>query len=241
MGKLVKLIGAGIGFTSEAIQAVRSGSREPSSAQPSSSSAAHDPQDAPPAYGDSINQNGYGESSRSVYAQHDLAGPDEKNQSKATEAGYDSESDSSDSDHHDAFEQDEAEWELDEMAERVRPPKYEESETLSTGSLEGDRMMREEQMIRGLVQMAGPPQPVQKLTCPVIIPQRRPRKKQYGFVRAYSPVLADCGVSQELFLQFLVDWEKTSKVNNRQSIDAPKHSCASKSFTDISLTISAVR
>jgi hypothetical protein len=102
-------------------------------------------------------------------------------------------------------------------------------------------MMREEQMIRGLVQMAGPPQPVQKLTCPVIIPQRRPRKKQYGFVRAYSPVLADCGVSQELFLQFLVDWEKTSKVNNRQSIDAPKHSCASKSFTDISLTISAVR
>jgi hypothetical protein len=141
MGKLVKLIGAGIGFTSEAIQAVRSGSREPSSAQPSSSSAAHDPQDAPPAYGDSINQNGYGESSRSVYAQHDLAGPDEKNQSKAAEAGYDSESDSSDSDHHDAFEQDEAEWELDEMAERVRPPKYEESETLSTGSLEGDRMM----------------------------------------------------------------------------------------------------
>ncbi|CAI7570854.1 unnamed protein product [Penicillium pancosmium] len=211
MGKLVNLLGAGIGFTSEAIQAARSRSREPSSAQPSTSSTPHDPQDAPPAYGDSIHPTDYGESSRSTYAQHDLTGPDKKHRSKAAEAGYDSESDSSDSDHHDVFEQDEAEWELDEMAERVRPPTYEESEALPAGVSEGDRMMREEQMIRELVQMAGPSQPSQRLPCPVIIPQRRPRKKQYGFVRAYAPVLTDCGVSQEVFLQFLVDWEKASK------------------------------
>jgi hypothetical protein len=215
MGKLVKFLGAGIGFTSEAIQAARSRSREPSSAQPSSSSTPHGPQDALPAYGDSIHPAGHGESSRSTYAQQDPTGPDEKHRSKAAEAGYDSESDSLDSDHHDAFEQDEAEWELDEMAERVRPPTYEESEALPAGAPEGDRMMREEQMIRELVQMAGPSQPAQKLPCPVIIPQRRPRKKQYGFVRAYAPVLSDCGVSQELFLQFLVDWEKASKVNNK--------------------------
>lgn len=189
MGKTVNLLGAGIGFISEAIQTARSRPREPSSVQPSSSATPHN-----------------------------LIGPDENSRPKATEAGYHSERNSSDSD---AFEQDEAEWELDEMAERVRPPTYEESEALSAGDPEGERMMREEQMIRGLVQMAGPPQTVQKLPYSVIIPQRRPGKKQYGFVRAYAPVLADCGVSQELFLQFLVDWEKTSKVNNENSIDTP--------------------
>lgn len=213
MGKLVKLLGAGIGFTSEAIQASRARSRESSSTQPSSSSAPNDAHDAPPAYDSYIHGSGVGESSRSTYPPQDLTRGDEKHRSKAAEAGYDSESDSSDSDRRDAFEQDEAEWELDEMAEQVRPPTYEETEALPASNSEDARMMQEEQMIRGLVQIAGPAHPTQRLPCPVIIPQRRPRKKQHGFVRAYAPTLSECGVSQEVFLQFLKDWEKTSKVS----------------------------
>ena len=41
------------------------------------------------------------------------------------------------------------------------------------------------------------------LPCPVIIPQRRPRDWTRGFMRAYAPVLADCGISQDIFLDFL--------------------------------------
>ncbi|KAJ5099712.1 hypothetical protein N7532_006713 [Penicillium argentinense] len=210
MGKLVKLLGAGIGFTSEAIQASRARSRESSPAGPSSIMTDH----APSSYDHSASAYAgqTGESSRSVPTRGDVDHIDEKKHcSKSAEAGYDSESDSSDSDEQDAIGRDEVTWELDEMAEQMRPPSYEESEALSAGGSEDARMMKEEEMIRGLVHMAGPPRPAQRLPCPVIIPQRRPRKKQYGFVRAYAPVLADSGVSQDVFLQFLSDWEKTSK------------------------------
>jgi hypothetical protein len=39
-----------------------------------------------------------------------------------------------------------------------------------------------------------------RLPCPVIIPQRRPRDKKRGFVRAYAPVLESCGIDQKTFL-----------------------------------------
>jgi hypothetical protein len=41
------------------------------------------------------------------------------------------------------------------------------------------------------------------LPCPVIIPQRRPRDWTRGFMRAYAPVLANCGISEATFLDFL--------------------------------------
>ncbi|RAH43044.1 uncharacterized protein BO95DRAFT_434289 [Aspergillus brunneoviolaceus CBS 621.78] len=44
-----------------------------------------------------------------------------------------------------------------------------------------------------------------KLPFPVILPQRRPRTKTRGFVRAYAPVLQDAGVDQTTFLRFLKD------------------------------------
>jgi hypothetical protein len=67
-------------------------------------------------------------------------------------------------------------------------------------------------MIRELVTMAGPPGPKQKLPCPVIIPQRRPGAKRRGFVRAYAPVLQDCGIGQDVFLKFISDFHKSSQV-----------------------------
>ncbi|KAF2163587.1 hypothetical protein M409DRAFT_26196 [Zasmidium cellare ATCC 36951] len=51
-----------------------------------------------------------------------------------------------------------------------------------------------------------------KLPAPVIIPQKRPNAKARGFLTAYAPALADCGVDQETFLQF-IDGFDASKQN----------------------------
>ncbi|KAF2816879.1 uncharacterized protein BDZ99DRAFT_3647 [Mytilinidion resinicola] len=48
---------------------------------------------------------------------------------------------------------------------------------------------------------SGPP--VNRLPCPIIIPQKHPEAKSHGFIRAYAPVLADCGIDQATFLDFL--------------------------------------
>lgn len=202
----MKLLGSGIGATSEAIHAARSRSHPPS-AQPSSSAGA--PHDGPLEYVEESGQ-----------ATRAAGTTDEKRSSEAAEAGYDSDDDSSVSEAElEALGQDEASWELDDMAERVRPPTYEESEAASMAESEDVKVKKEEEMVRALVRRAGPPpQPAQRIPCPVIIPQRRPRNKDRGFVRAYAPVLADCGVSQGVFLQFLEDWDKASKVGSCISV-----------------------
>lgn len=122
---------------------------------------------------------------------------------------------------------DEAAWELDEMAAHVAAnssaePKDPEAAVNVAESDQSEAISKEENdMIRDLVLMAGPPpQLAQKLPCPVIIPQRRPGNKSRGFVRAYAPVMEGCGVGQDVFLKFQDDWVKASKV------------CTCKSYTD---------
>lgn len=150
---------------------------------------------------------------------------EKKSQSKASEAGYPDDDDSTSDDDSDIVEvDDEAAWELDDMAEHVAPPSYADSEAgLATPAAaenesEESKVKKEEQMIRDLLSMAGPPpQPTQRIPCPVIIPQRRPRNKDRGFVRAYAPVLDNCGVGQEVFLKFLKDWLAASQVSGAMS------------------------
>ena len=55
---------------------------------------------------------------------------------------------------------------------------------------------------------AAPP----KLSCPVVIPQRRPGSKTRGFMRAYAPVLADYDIDEKAFLDFLKAFHKASLV-----------------------------
>lgn len=52
-----------------------------------------------------------------------------------------------------------------------------------------------------------------RLSHPVIIPQRRPRDRSRGFARAYAPALADHGIDQETFLRFIKDFYLASKVS----------------------------
>ncbi|KAJ6088712.1 hypothetical protein N7486_009973 [Penicillium sp. IBT 16267x] len=47
------------------------------------------------------------------------------------------------------------------------------------------------------------PEVVYRLPAPVLLPQRRPNNRDRGFLRAYAPDLAPCGIDQEMFIDFL--------------------------------------
>ncbi|KAK6837464.1 hypothetical protein RU639_001461 [Aspergillus parasiticus] len=215
MGKLlVKLIGSGIGFTSEAIHAARNRSSNHGDTYPSQpSSRGRQGYAELPAYPERAELPAYPGGIAEL-----PASSDDNQQSKGAEAGYNSnvygESKNPD-DLERGVNEDEAVWELDETAQKVRLPTYEESQDAPTtaGQTEEAKEEEKENMVRGLVQMAGPVQTVQRIPCPVIIPQRRPGNKDRGFVRAYAPVLADCGINQDVFLNFLEDFFQASKAS----------------------------
>ncbi|KAK1973663.1 hypothetical protein LZ30DRAFT_610198 [Colletotrichum cereale] len=48
---------------------------------------------------------------------------------------------------------------------------------------------------------------------PVVVPQRRPKKRARGFIRAYSPLLADAGIDRETFLDFIDTLNKALEPN----------------------------
>jgi hypothetical protein len=50
------------------------------------------------------------------------------------------------------------------------------------------------------------------LEMPVVLPQRRPKNKERGFVRAYAPMLETCGIEQQEFLDFLDGFGKAIQV-----------------------------
>lgn len=52
-----------------------------------------------------------------------------------------------------------------------------------------------------------------KLPLPVIIPQRRPKHKTRGFIRAYAPVLEEVGIGQTTWLDFLSGFDEAIKVS----------------------------
>ena len=55
--------------------------------------------------------------------------------------------------------------------------------------------------------------PTEKLSLPVVLPQRRPKDRSRGFIRAYAPVLENCGIDQATWLAFLDTFQKSSAAN----------------------------
>jgi hypothetical protein len=53
--------------------------------------------------------------------------------------------------------------------------------------------------------------PRAQLTFPVIIAQCRSKDKKRGFMKVYAPVLQDCGIHQETFIEFLAIFHQSSK------------------------------
>ncbi|RLL93202.1 hypothetical protein CFD26_100616 [Aspergillus turcosus] len=255
MGGLARLIGSGIGFTSEAIHAARHRNKD-------SVSVSETPRSVSDAGNESVDnvaagllppgeacseRGGEGElstgeelppyslgskrESETVEAMNSLD-IDEKRGSLSSERVNDSEYSTTDTrnDRELSMDEDEAAWQLDEATEEFGLPAYDKIESLpgadhgkrtendadeiNAEDSEDEQAKKRERMIRALVAMAGPPpaQP-QRLPCPVIIPQRRPGAKRRGFVRAYAPVLADCGISQDVFLKFISDFHKASQAS----------------------------
>ncbi|MCJ1376287.1 hypothetical protein MMC20_007529 [Loxospora ochrophaea] len=104
-------------------------------------------------------------------------------------------------------EYDEEDWELDDAATVITDSRAESSDQeppKDTGEL-----------LRAFIARNPAPArlPQGQLPCPVILPQRRPKDKSRGFVRAYAPVLNDCGIDQATFMDFLNTFDKASKAS----------------------------
>lgn len=122
---------------------------------------------------------------------HQVAGPvgDEKMED------YDDEDDDEEAEDDEALAQD-----LDEAQQAIEPKKAHKDQSI-------------DQIIETFVQQHPPPpyseqQPGGILSMPVIIPQRRPESHTRGFVRAYAPILADAGIDEQTWLDFLDGFEK---------------------------------
>lgn len=205
MGQLIKRLGTGIGFVSEAIHDSRSRSSNkssptkitPSSACELSAQESGENLDAP----------------RNDQNQSDTHPAELDNQmTRAVDEKLTLNEDPED-DRYLERDQDEVIWQLDETAQDVAlltdsvvesPPVSDETEET--------KEKKEEAMVRAILQLAGPVNSSARIPYPVIIPQRRPGNKDRGFVHAYAPVLGDCGIGQDAFLGFLDSFYKASKV-----------------------------
>ncbi|KAJ5642454.1 hypothetical protein N7490_006454 [Penicillium lividum] len=108
----------------------------------------------------------------------------------------------------------EEQWALDEAQEELRyergveweisPPKYTETEPIDEASLA--HQFANSHLPPPYTANEDLPQP--RLSAPVVLPQRRPKTRDRGFIRAYAPALAECGIDQNMFMDFLNTAEK---------------------------------
>ncbi|PQE05209.1 FAD binding domain protein [Rutstroemia sp. NJR-2017a BBW] len=201
MGIIVRLIGSGIGLASEAIHHHRNKSatslaRSPEQAGESSRAGAQNNSDDPPPEYVEVST----EDASRLIAQGKAIPADTKEKHDFQTEERDEEDSDSDSD---SEQGDEEQWALDEAADRSRPSTPSGEPTQDAGKLI-------DTFIRNHPRPASSgPQP--KLPCPVILPQRRPKDKKRGFIRAYAPLLQDCGIDQATFLEFLETFYQSSK------------------------------
>lgn len=215
MGPLVKLVGSGIGLASEAIAAHKENKQNKQKAQsPGPSAPASDSGSrAPPAY-DTLDPSSANYGLVEVGSEHEARQLIDQGKAVPADAPHEV-----DQDDDEGADDDEAYWELDEATD-PDPPPYDYSPSVR-GDIDHAEPESEEAKadVHKLVQkfLTSHPAPTHetgRLPCPVIIPQRRPRTKSRGFVRAYAPVLADCGIDQDTFLEFLKTFHKASQVTN---------------------------
>lgn len=99
-------------------------------------------------------------------------------------------------------EQHEEEWVLDEAQDELAGDEHRAYSEPASGDIEG--------LAVSFLQNYPAPPPYTtpspgspRLTCPVVLPQRRPKSRKRGFIRAYAPVLEDFGIDKTMFLEFL--------------------------------------
>ncbi len=216
MGPIVKLIGSGIGLASEALSAHKENKQRSRSLGPSA--PANDSGNrAPPAY-DTLDPNSTNHGLVEVANEHEARHLIDQGKALPVDTSHEN----NDNDPEDA-DDDEAYWELDEATDPDLPA-YDYSPSvrgeIDSGEPESGEAKPDVHKLlqKFLTSHPAPTHGTGRLPCPVIIPQRRPRTKSRGFVRAYAPVLADCGIGQDTFLEFLKTFHRASQVNKPSSI-----------------------
>ncbi|KAF2098893.1 hypothetical protein NA57DRAFT_76127 [Rhizodiscina lignyota] len=112
--------------------------------------------------------------------------------------------------HHDEdLNRTELEWELDEIAAEQDPPSYEAA--LNGGPVTATTAEQVSQ--RSLNTHQNATAPPKYTPCPItqviLLPQRRPKDRNRGFVRAYPPILGEVnGIYQDMFLDFITEFDK---------------------------------
>lgn len=158
-------------------------------------------------------------------ASETIAHRKEKKGKEQGEASTDTKEEQADNEIGSDLDEDELAWRLDEASEAALQSNEPDPEHGTTDK-------PPEYTVDGLVDsfLAHHPPPPSytpsagKLSAPVILPQKRPRTKSRGFVRAYAPVLAECGINQETFLEFLDSFDKSTQVRLPTiPIPAPLH------------------
>ena len=128
--------------------------------------------------------------------------------------GFDKDDDDDDDD-----DEDDEDWALDDAAaefedEGEDPPEY--SEAAGDKKVPMDEVFQLFEKAHSRAFNVNPDKET-PLPNPVILPQRRPKDKRRGFVRAYAPSLAECkGIDQATFMRFLNDFDKASRVSDIQ-------------------------
>lgn len=182
----------------QSVEQVSAGPSSPPRPQPSRQTSPTGPEDAPPAYTDIAGQS----QDRSL-----ASGAPASEDKKAALAQYDDDEDS-DSDSDLSTEDDEADWELDDAISHPDspPPEYKPVDDLVRDVLTTTPNSAPSALPSDF--------DLTPLPCPVIIPQRRPRKKERGFIRAYPPLLGECSaIDQPTFLAFLENFYRSSQAS----------------------------
>ena len=121
------------------------------------------------------------------------------------------------------LDNDEEQWALDDAQDELLPSDAEDpspqpaspsSSTPVASSLSTSDWRSTEKVITAFTQRyPPPPSPGAPLSAPVVLPQRRPKQRARGFIRAYAPALEVCGIGQAEFLDFLAVFERTSQAS----------------------------
>lgn len=217
IGRVVRLVSGGIGLAIEGVEAhkqkkaqdkARAAGAGSDAAESSASGIAHrappmEPiDDLPPEYVQVSDEHA------DELIKAGKAVPVEKGELEKRDIKKHYDEDDDDSDESRSDVDDEAEWALDEAQERAMgpPPSYDEIERQESGH-------KRERLAEDVLKLAAPASAsARRIPYPVILPQRRPRDKGRGFVRAYAPVLESCAIPQHAFMTFLNNWEEASKV-----------------------------
>jgi hypothetical protein len=199
MPRLVKLIGSGIGLASEAIASYKKPSSSSANSGDGNSRIVPPARDDPPPQYVEVQD----DHAQELIAKGQAVAIDSKEEHETTE----------NEDDDGPYESDEEHWELDDAQDERLAQTPSKDEPVQDASQVTDAFLKRHPPPTYAESVAAA-----KLPCPVIIPQRRPRDRKRGFVRAYAPVLADCGIDQAAFLDFLNTFDEASKASQWLSV-----------------------